>query len=463
MVPIYVAILLGTYFFFDFFLKESGVQPTEAQHLILFGVISTISFCICALFALAPLKGSILYLNKLLSQPKTENIRVEEVLLNQDHMRGEWIELSNLVTKVEQKLRRRTKALLRETTELNAVMNSLSSPTIAVTSTREVSFLNSAFAVLFDLESEQIGKDKEDQKDQKMDELIKEPNVVALLDKVLTEENFEKRMLPLNFGDRTRIFSISMSPLRRGVDGSLYGVVATFNDETKKVELDQNRMDFVANASHELRTPITAVSTSISLLKKIDDEEVRQQVMESLELNSKRLVDLANDLLDLSKFEDEEIEDIERHEVSLKEITEEALRGLIHPNKDSVVVKYETDKGYFDISKIKQVLTNLIRNALIYTAEGTKVEVTWSLDRAEDKLILQVKDWGEGVPEVEHSRIFERFYRVDKSRSRKSGGSGIGLSIVKHVMQLHGGEVKLKPFKEDEGAVFVCTFPLDNL
>ena len=457
MVPIYVAILLGTYFFFDFFLKGSGVEPTEAQHLMLFGVISTISFCICALFALAPLKGSIFYLNKLLNQPKTENIRVDEVFLSQDHLRGEWIELSNLVTKVEQKLRRRTKALLRETTELNAVMNSLSSPTVAITSAREVSFLNSAFAVLFEVPSEKIGKGKEDQK---MAELIKEPNVVALLDKVLKEENFEKRMLALHVGDRKRIFSISMSPLRRGLDGSLYGVVATFNDETKKVELDQNRMDFVANASHELRTPITAVSTSISLLKKLDDEELKKEVMESLELNSKRLVDLANDLLDLSKFEDEEIEDIERHEVSLKEITDQALMGLIHPNKHAVVVNYETEKGYFDISKVKQVLTNLIRNALIYTAEGTKVEVTWALDKEGESLLLQVKDWGEGVPEVEHARIFERFYRVDKSRSRKSGGAGIGLSIVKHIMSLHGGEVKLKPFKEGEGAVFICSFPL---
>lgn len=455
MVPVYVAILLGAYFFADFVLIGNGVELSESEHIVLFCVISTISFCIGAMFALAPLKGSIRYLKKLLNQPQTENLRVEEVLLNQDHMHGEWVELSELVTKVERQLRRRTKALLRETTELNAVMNSLGSPTVAITSSRSVSFLNSAFAVLFDVSSEQIGKG---QTSQTLSQIIDEPNVVKLLENALDQEDFEKRMIGLNLADRKRIFSITMSPLRRGLDNSLYGIVATFNDETQKVELDQKRMDFVSNASHELRTPIAAVSTSVSLLKKVDDEETRSQIMSSLELNSKRLVDLTNELLDLSKFEDD-AEEIEYQIVELKKMTTEVLTGLSHLKTDRVDVICEVEAGQFDVSKVKQVLTNLVRNALIYTAEDVKIEVLWIYNKESGSLVLQVKDWGEGIPQSEHSRIFERFYRVDKSRSRLSGGSGIGLSIVKHIMSLHGGEVRLKPFSKSEGAVFVCTFP----
>ena len=460
MVPIYMAILLGTYFFIDFILTENGVVFNESEHLIMFGVLSTISFCIGMLFALAPLKGSIRYLKKLLNQPKTENIRVEDVLLNQDNMRGEWIELSELVTKVERKLRRRTKALLRETTELNAVMNSLGSPTVAITTNHGVSFLNSAFAVLFEVDLESIDKG---QTEQNLEQIIDEPNVIKILKTALKEEKFEKRMIALHLGERKRIFSISMSPLRRGVDNSLYGLVATFNDETKAVELDQKRMDFVSNASHELRTPITAVYTSVSLLKKIDDEETKKEIIESLELNAKRLVDLTNDLLDLSKFEDD-AEELDLQTVDLKKITGDVLKvlessKLAHKKVDVV---YEVETGNFDPSKVKQVLTNLVRNARIYTPEDTKIEVRWGLDESNKSLVLRVKDWGEGVAEAEHTRIFERFYRVDKSRSRRSGGSGIGLSIVKHIMSLHGGEVTLKPYKRGEGAAFVCTFPIDR-
>jgi len=458
MVPIYVAILLGSYFFIDFMSKENGITFTESENILMFGFLSTLSFCIGMLFALAPLKGSIRYLRKLLNQPKTENIRVEDVLLNQDNMRGEWIELSDLVTKVERKLRRRTKALLRETTELNAVMNSLGSPTVAITSNRDVSFLNSAFAVLFEVDVDSIGKG---QTDLTLDQLIDEPNVVELLETALEKEDFEKRMNGLSLGERQRIFSITMSPLRRSGDNSLYGLVASFNDETKAVELDQKRMDFVSNASHELRTPIAAVSTSVSLLKKIDDEDVKKEVMESLELNARRLVDLTNDLLDLSKFEDE-AEELLVQAVDLQEVTRDVLKGLessklAHKKVD--VVCDQVEVGNFDVSKVKQVLTNLIRNARIYTPENTKIEVRWSFDISQDSLVLRVKDWGEGVPESEHARIFERFYRVDKSRSRRSGGSGIGLSIVKHIMSLHSGEVMLEPYKQGEGASFVCTFP----
>ncbi len=453
MTLLFVVMSLGMHFVFDLILDVTNQKISDASYVWVSILFSVFCFSLVSLYAVLPLNGAIKYLKLLLNQPKTENIRVSEEAHLQNFKYAEWGELGDLVQKVERKLRRRTKALLRETTELTALMNSLNAPIVAVTAQMDVGFLNSAFAVLFDLEDDHLVQNKNIKK---IDELISNSEVIDVLKSAIQDSNFEKKMVTFKKGDRVRIFSISMSPLRRGLDNSIYGVVASFNDETVKVELDQKRMDFVANASHELRTPIAAVSTSVSLLKRVDDEETKKQVMESLSLNSERLVSLAQDLLDLSKLEDEG-EVIEAEMCDLETLTNEAIKGLIHPKKDLVETECLVETGYLDESKAKQVVTNLVRNALIYTPEGTRVQISWFM--ADQNLCLKVQDWGQGVPESEHERIFERFFRVDRSRSRKSGGSGIGLSIVKHIMELHGGEVRLEPYKEGEGATFVCSFP----
>ncbi|MGH1468247.1 MAG: sensor histidine kinase [Bdellovibrionales bacterium] len=433
-----------------------GASISDANYLVVSFVFAVICFCLVSLYAILPLNGAIKYLKLLLNQPKTENIRVVEEGVLQNFKYAEWGELGELVQKVERKLRRRTKALLRETTELTAVMNSLDSPIISVNTRLEVAFLNSAFAVLFEIDDDSLDLIDGDGA-RKVHEVVREKKIIDLLEKAIETSDFDKKMIAFAIGERQKIFSVSMSPLRRGLDNSIYGLVVSFNDETVKVELDQKRMDFVANASHELRTPIAAVSTSVSLLNKVEDQETKDQIMDSLKLNSDRLVNLAEDLLDLSKLEDD-AETFEAGEFDLKEMTEEVLMGLSNPKKNLIESTFEAEKGYFDGSKVKQVLTNLLRNALIYTPDDTKVEIKWYVSENAD-LCVQVKDWGLGVPEAEHDRIFERFYRVDKSRSRKSGGSGIGLSIVKHIMGLHEGDVKLLPYQKGEGATFICSFP----
>lgn len=448
---IFVTMQMVLHYLMDLFGLELGLLEL-ALCLTALGVLAVL---IVSFITFQPLNRVIHFLTLLLNQPKTENIRVTDVEFNAIFKQGEWRELGDLVRKVERKLRRRTKALLRETTELTAVMNSLDTPLIAVTTNMEVSFLNSAFAVSFDLSAHHdSGKSIQVKK---IYDLEVDKSFIEVLERAVKEETFEKKMLPLKTDGRQRIFSISMTPLRRRVDNSLYGVVASLNDETQKVELDRQRMDFVANASHELRTPITAISTSVNLLNRIEDEETRKQVMESLGSNSKRLVTLTQELLDLSKLEGE-VEQADYDFVNLKTLTHEVLGILSHPEKNLVENQFEVEEGFFDESKVKQVLTNLIRNALIYTPVGTKVSVRWF--KEEEHLVLSVKDWGEGIPAEEHPRMFERFYRVDKSRSRKVGGSGIGLSIVKHIMNLHGGEAKLMPYVKGEGADFRCYFPL---
>ncbi len=458
MTALFIFIYIGFHYTLNVFFDVFGVSVEGFLYVVVSFLLAIFCFCIVSIYAVLPLKGAIKYLKTLLNQPKTENIRVSSEKSFLESFRyvgwGEWGELANLVQDLERKLRRRTKALLRETTELSAVMNSLGSPIVSINSQMEVAFFNSSFAVLFNLSDEDSGWDK---KSQNLKDVIKENKLVAILEEALRTENFEKRMIGFVLEGREQIFLISMSPLRRGDDDSIYGLVASLSDETAKVELDRKRMDFVANASHELRTPIAAVSTSVSLLDKVDDQETKEQVMDSLRLNSNRLVNLAQDLLDLSKLEDE-AEAFETQDCDLKDLSSRVFRVMTHKKKNLIEFSYEVDRGHFDESKVKQVLTNLLRNALVHTDEGVKVEAKWYTSE-EGMLCLQVKDWGAGVPEKERSRIFERFYRVEKSRSRLRGGSGIGLSIVKHIMDLHEGEVTLAPSKNGEGAVFICSFP----
>ena len=415
--------------------------------------IGFLTFVYLAYWSLTPIIKARAYLTKLLDMPRVENLKVEG---NEGHQqvfkKGEWVELGELFLQLEEKLRRRTKAYLREATELEAVMNSLGSPIVSVTNQMDVSFMNSAFAVLFELDLDVI-------KVKKITDFKKLIPDKAIIDSFVTAfetKSFENAHVSSNIEGRKRDFLISMTPLRRQSDGSLYGLVASFSDETLKMQLDQKRMDFVANASHELRTPITAISTSISLLQKLTDPEDQAHVLKSLASNSDRLVQLTQELLDLSKLEGEDQEELTYEFCNLSNLTDEALSVLSHGDKNNVEVLCSVESFWFDESKVKQVLTNLIKNALIHTPKGTKVIVEWKMEG--DYLVLFVKDEGQGVPDDVVDRVFERFYRVDKSRSRALGGSGIGLSIVKHIVNLHGGEVSLIKSSERMGSVFKCSF-----
>lgn len=454
----YLIVWLAFFFISGFFWFHLPLQGFFKEESLRFFLVSFLSFLLVSIWAFLPLNRAIKYFGLLLSQPKTENIRVQDDRLTKVFRSGEWEDFGDLVYKLERKLRRRTKALLREKTELTAVMNSLNSPIIAVTTKLEVAFLNSACAVLFNFSESEAKKESGAVKT--LGDVVNQKEILNLFKKALEKEDFEKKNIKILVGARERVYSLSMSPLRRAGDLSLYGVVASFNDETLKIELDQKRMDFVSNASHELRTPITAVSTSVSLLGKVDDQKSKDQIMDSLELNTRRLVDLSNDLLDLSKLEGE-AEVLEYKAVDLEKMTQDVLRGLSTLDTRRVNVRIKSEVALLDESKVKQVLTNLIKNALIYSPENEKVNVTWS-KKNNGEVSLSVQDAGPGVSEEERLRIFERFYRVDKSRSRKRGGSGIGLSIVKHIMALHGGEVTLENRPGLRGACFICTFPQDS-
>jgi two-component system phosphate regulon sensor histidine kinase PhoR len=225
---------------------------------------------------------------------------------------------------------------------------------------------------------------------------------------------------------------------------------------------EKMRIDFVANVSHELRTPLTSIKGYTETLLQ-DLEEGRKADPEFLRIilkNSNRLLDLINDLLDLSAIESG-ADELHPARLDLDEITHHALQGLqlsAENKKSTLKTEILTPRLQADPKRVEQVITNLVDNAIKYCPPGSTITIQWSKDPMDQAIILKVLDNGPGIPEKYLERLFERFYRVDKGRSRDSGGTGLGLSIVKHIMQRHDGTVTVESFI-GSGTTFICRFP----
>jgi two-component system, OmpR family, phosphate regulon sensor histidine kinase PhoR len=236
-------------------------------------------------------------------------------------------------------------------------------------------------------------------------------------------------------------------------------IVVTLTDITQRRRLEVLRRDFVANASHELRTPVAAVrALAETLLTALpDDPEAGRQFAERIAREAERLDVLARDLLDLSRVERGTL-DVEP--VDLVGLVKEVLGGyedLATERRVRLRSELQQVSMRGDRAQLGLLLSNLLDNALRHTpAKGT---VCVRLDAAESRALLQVADTGEGIPARELPRVFERFYRVDKARARQTGGTGLGLAIVRHVAEAHGGTVRVDS-ELGRGSTFTVALPV---
>jgi two-component system sensor histidine kinase SenX3 len=233
-------------------------------------------------------------------------------------------------------------------------------------------------------------------------------------------------------------------------------------DELRRV--NKIRRDFVANVSHELKTPATSLRLLAESLEETIDEDPAQARLFAAQLKKEtgRLSQLINDLLDLTRLESEErVENPVPVDVRNVLMTVLArMRGTAR--KKNITLKWKrfgraaqyTVRG--DETQLSSMFTNLVDNAVKYTPPGGRVEVTGSFEGSE--IVIRVSDTGIGIPEGKLPRIFERFYRVDKARSKETGGTGLGLSIVKHVAENHGGRVTVESTL-GEGSTFTVYLP----
>lgn len=247
------------------------------------------------------------------------------------------------------------------------------------------------------------------------------------------------------------------------IAGDRSGAVVLIADVSDARRIDSVRRDFVANVSHELRTPIGAVVLLGETILAAEDTAVTTRLAERIVKEAERLERIVDDLLDLSVIEAEEAP--AREPVPVGEIVSEAVehvRGVAEVAGTPIEVVGDLPDLALegDRRQLVGALVNLLENAVKYSERGSRIEVCAS--RGDDGATIAVSDRGIGIPSRHLERIFERFYRVDRARSRDSGGTGLGLSIVRHVARAHGGDVSVES-SEGEGSTFRLVLPAHNL
>ncbi|AXF55885.1 HAMP domain-containing protein [Salicibibacter kimchii] len=241
----------------------------------------------------------------------------------------------------------------------------------------------------------------------------------------------------------------------------LHGVVVVLHDITGLKRLEEIRKDFVANVSHELKTPVTSLKGFAETLlnEPMENQDVQGQFLDIIWKESDRLQDLVSDLLELSRIETHNFQ-LDLQPIDLLEIGAETERLLSKKAADKSVQFNVSSEGNTemigDVARIKQMLLNLLTNAIAYTGEGGKVEL--NIYEEAEFIVCRVSDTGIGIDENDLPRIFERFYRVDKARSRDLGGTGLGLAIVKHLLEAHEGTIEAES-EPNVGTTFTIRLP----
>ena len=256
-----------------------------------------------------------------------------------------------------------------------------------------------------------------------------------------------------------RIFEVNATPIFDNEEIS--GCLVVIHDITEIRKLEKVRSDFVANVSHELKTPLTSIKGFVETLLEgaINDKENNRNFLEIIQSHAERLNNLVDDLLSLAHFESKEIT-LHKSTFDLKQQLQEVIAGFKSQTKKmNIDIKNDLEAGFSvsaDKDRIEQVLTNLIDNAIKFNKDNGTIRI---FDQEENgKIKVFVEDSGIGIPEKDLPRIFERFYRVDKARSRELGGTGLGLSIVKHIIELHNGSIGVESV-EGLGSKFWFTLP----
>jgi len=250
--------------------------------------------------------------------------------------------------------------------------------------------------------------------------------------------------------------------LRRGHDMS--GLIAVLHDVTEEEKMESSRREFVANVSHELRTPLTTIKSYLEALEDgaLEDEELARRFIGVTRTESERMIRLVTDLLHLSRFDSQQAM-LMKESVHIAPMLEEVVdRFSFQSQQSGIVIDLQVHPGLPNVScdpdQIDQVLDNLISNALKYSVEGGRVEVS-ARRTGHEYVEISVVDTGIGIPHKHLDRIFERFYRVDKARSRNMGGTGLGLSIAREIIRAHGGTIHLDS-EINKGTKVVFTLPL---
>jgi two-component system, OmpR family, phosphate regulon sensor histidine kinase PhoR len=276
----------------------------------------------------------------------------------------------------------------------------------------------------------------------RLSEVIRDLSIHKAFRQALENSEYSEVKFEL-LSNEKRIFSVRVAPIDLADSKHAIGI---FYEQTQIEHLEKVRQEFLSNVSHELRTPLTSILAFVETLEDgaIDDKANNQRFLSVIRKNAERMHHLIDDILELSSIEAGKIE-IEPRNVSLPQLVDEIFVNLSgKANEKHIQLKNEIEPGkmiWADKARLEQMLTNLIDNAIKFNRETGQVRVNLSANGKVD--LISVTDEGEGISNEHLQRIFERFYRTDRARSREIGGTGLGLAIVKHLARLHSGEVSV--------------------
>lgn len=367
---------------------------------------------------------------------------------------GNTIMLSTSINRLARNLEEMVIAQEIQQDRLETLIENMGSGLLLIDSQGHVILINRTYKETFHMKhDEYINEMYED--------VIEYGEITEIIEEIMMTEMKVKKQIRLSLGIERRYFEVYGVPIL-GTNHVWKGIVLVFHDITELKKLEQMRKDFVANVSHELKTPITSIKgfTETLLDGAKENEETLEEFLNIILKESGRLETLIQELLDLSKIEQQGyLLSLQRLNIGV--LLEEAMKILSGKALDkNIELLFETEeKDVFiegDMYRLKQVFINLLTNAISYTPNGGKVIIT--LEDFERNVVVKIKDTGIGITKKEIPRIFERFYRVDRARSRDSGGTGLGLAIVKHLVEAHKGHIAVES-KVGVGTTFMIELP----
>jgi two-component system phosphate regulon sensor histidine kinase PhoR len=365
--------------------------------------------------------------------------------------------LAEAFNSMAEQLQDRIRTIENQRNEQEAVLASMVESVLAIDRDELVIGINRAA-------SELLGTPADVAEGRTLQEVVRNPDLIALAKAVLTGGGPVEGEIVLR-RDGERHLQVHATGLQ-GPEQQRLGALLVLNDVTRIRRLESLRRDFVANVSHELRTPITSIKGFVETLhtEPPDDPEVASRFLAIVNRQADRLQAIIDDLMALSRLEqDSSITELAREGTPARELLQEAIDVATARRGDDLKdVRLECpDDLVLEVNAplLEQALVNLVDNALKYSGDATEIVVSARVEA--DDVVIAVRDDGRGIAPMHLPRLFERFYRVDKARSRNLGGTGLGLAIVKHIAQAHGGEVTAASTL-GEGATFTIRLPRRN-
>lgn len=362
--------------------------------------------------------------------------------------------LAETMNKMAAQLEHKIQQVVQQRNEHEAVLASMVEGVFAVDQHARILNMNQTAQTFLRVDSVDI-------KGKSVDEVIRNEELKQLVKKAIrSSDTIEEDIL---LGDKEKIVQ-TRGIILHDQTNKVIGTLVVMNDVTRLRKLEKMRREFVANVSHELRTPITSIKGFVETLmdSDLDDKQQVQRFLKIVARQADRLHFIIEDILTLSRIEQGvEIEEISLFPSSIREVLKNAIQMCEVRAKEKNIDIFlhcpeEKMEGNINPELLEQAIINLIDNAVKYSPSDRKIEV--EATEVDNGLKIDVADEGRGIPPEHIPRLFERFYRVDKARSRELGGTGLGLAIVKHIIIAHKGEIQVQS-KIDQGSVFSIRLP----